>query len=146
MEGWYMNRESDEACLALIASIRDERSGRPQWREIDCLLDNLEARIKDAAGWVGERSALWAEIDRSRKREREQIHLTGDYPCGTERCREAWRELGQAKPEEATAAIRFRDVIREEVAAEVAVQLEVAFARLYAFVASPSKAQEAEAS
>jgi len=72
-----------------------------------------------------------------------------DCPCGTETCREAWRELreakaewvikpeGQEKPASAQVgrdaeqgAIRFRDIIREEVAKataessrEIAVQL-----------------------
>jgi hypothetical protein len=51
-----------------------------------------------------------------------------DCPCGTETCREAWRELREAaasaKVESEGAAEACRQHVREEVAAEVARQLE----------------------
>jgi hypothetical protein len=42
-----MIRESDEACLALIATIRDHGRLPPMRAETDRLLDNLEARIEE---------------------------------------------------------------------------------------------------
>ena len=53
-------------------------------------------------------------------------------------------ELHEAANQPGEPSFRLRKVIREEVAREVAVQLVVAFARLYAFVATPPKAQEAQ--
>jgi hypothetical protein len=168
-----MTRESDEDCLALIASIRDDHDrarGRPQWPNIDRLLDNLEARIEEIGRYKASHensihNAFQVGYESYAKDRRRKEHIEGeDCPCGTETCREAWRELRQAKAdEENTAAssldlrrreearnaeegaIRFRDVIREEVAAEVAVQLEVAFARLYAFVAGPDSLKSSDA-
>jgi hypothetical protein len=195
-----MNRESDEDCLALIATIR-KRGGTPDggivawWREYERLLDNLEVRIRERqleaahaeAGWgsgmpAQQREAMEARNARESAavdrlvfdRSPNTASLTEDCPCGTETCREAWRELREAaasakaeeapsitcpkcgktsyspsdikarycgachlfhdqwvldvcgKQQEADAAqgaIRFRDVIREEVAAEVARQV-----------------------
>jgi hypothetical protein len=190
-----MIRESDEECLALIATIRD-RAQRlvidgthaqmyGTHNEIDRLLDNLEARIKEAqlqavsarleiearvamqhredrarayeGGYAaglqrhardaaygdemridreccqaenarlrgqladlghefvkltGEIERLHTECDekdivlscsslrapKDAEPER-RVHLTEDCPCGTESCREAWRELRQAQGE-----------------------------------------------
>jgi hypothetical protein len=129
-----MNRESDEECLKLIAEIRarmGEAAGLATGHEIARLLGNLEARIWEHAP---------------------NPSYTEDCPCGTERCREAWRELRQAKADEQArlvkaweqganeglghyralmrkevescgAAEACRQHVREEVAAEVARQL-----------------------
>lgn len=176
-----MTRESDEECLALIASIRDRAragstAGIAMRSEVERLLGNLEARIVESElaahrlqlanesilHLTGEKGDLTAERDGLRS---QNLRLRGkveeapkDCPCGTETCREAWRELRQAKADEQAllvkaweeraesgVAIRFRDVIREEVAVELQRQLEVAFARLYAFVAGPDSLKSSDA-
>ncbi len=118
-----MIRESDEECLKLIATIRarkGETEGLCLRSETERLLGNLEARIEGS-----------------------HAHAPGENcPCGTERCREAWRELRQAATHEPhthhvavgdrvefvagsgeESAIRFRDIIREEVRKEVEQEL-----------------------
>jgi hypothetical protein len=178
-----MTRESDEECLALIATIRDH-AGMPFPHQITRLLGNLEARIKEACqrevcqaenarqrGQLAELGAefvkLTGEVERlhsvcvikdeeiaSLRSElaaarqkidamRNDSHLTEDCPCGTESCREAWRELREAA-DAAQGAIRFRDVIREEVAAEVERQMPKIRARLLNSVEAGFAALEAK--
>jgi hypothetical protein len=187
-----VNRESDEACLELIASIRD-KSLNAGFDETERLLVNLEARIEEAVGRepsVVSHAACWqlvgeiridkevCQAENARLRGQladlgtEFVKLTGeverlqteceekeivrscsslhapkdaepeppttigeraspevceefgraqreDCPCGTETCREAWRELRAAADSE-QGAIRFRAVLRTEVAKETA--------------------------
>jgi hypothetical protein len=189
-----MNRESDEECLALIASIRARaplgaaRSLRQS--DIERLIDNLEARIAEnqIVALIGERDRAQEENDRLHAKVEEvgrqldgrqlkamyvakevkprgmKVNLVSgpiedepeDCPCGTETCREAWRELRQAKADEqnfeqplgdpprsqadldadaeedrqrSEIKAHWRELIREEVAAEVERQIRLAFVR-----------------
>jgi hypothetical protein len=112
-----MIRESDEECLALIAAIKDrvgdEDFPRLAHSEVARLLGNLEARIKEAAEWVGERSALWAALDR----------LNFEQPLG-DRPRSQADLDADAEEDRQRNAIKahWRDVIREEVRKEVESQ------------------------
>lgn len=149
-----MNRESDEECLKLIASIRDRAAARVSGPirdlyassdQLERLLDNLEARIEELVRLhsrdgqtLRELAAICAERDSLRS------ELAG--------AREKIERLRPRKMEsEAEGAIRFRDIIREEVATEVSRQLGTAYFRCATEVGIlgrelAARAQEAEAS
>jgi hypothetical protein len=155
-----MTRESDEACLALIATIRD-RAQRlvidgthaqmyGTHSETERLLDNLEARISQMSREIGftlhagcrrmvdemriDREVCQAENARLRVQladlGTEFVTLTGEVERLNAVCVIKDEEIASLRSEmreaaaSAQGAIRFRDVIREEVAAEVGRQLE----------------------
>jgi hypothetical protein len=125
-----MTRESDEECLALIATIR-ERAGMPFPHEVNRLLGNLEARIAeidavekhhaDCKRTIGdlraERDSLRSELAGAR----EKIERLREGECKAQAAREQARLVEEQGS--VFGAIRFRDIIREEVAAEVARML-----------------------